>query len=266
MTTVNRTGRLQDKVVIITGAGSGIGRATAQVAQDEGAQVALLDLDAQSAEAVAKEVGGTSIACDVSRADDVERAVGQVVDRFGRVDALINVAGINDKYTPIEELNDDVWTRVFDINVRGTALMTKRVLPEMLAVGSGAIVNISSTASLVAGGGGVAYTASKGAVSSMTREIAYEVAGRGVRVNAVAPGITMTNFRANSSAILDLHELTPGAQRMYDRAAAAALENVPLKRFADPSEIAKAVVFLASDDASYITGSVVVVDGGLTIH
>ncbi|MFI5541831.1 SDR family NAD(P)-dependent oxidoreductase [Nocardia sp. NPDC051900] len=262
MSTTTRVGRLQDKIVIVAGASSGIGRATALVAHDEGAKVALLDYDPQGA----KAVDGLPIGCDVSNPDEVDRAVGEVIDRFGRVDILINVAGINDKYTPIEELNDRVWTRVFDINVRGTALMTKPVLEEMLTVESGAIVNISSTASLVAGGGGVAYTASKGAVSSMTGEIAFEVGGRGIRVNAVAPGITTTNFRANSSAILDLHELTPGAQRMFDRAAGAAFGNVPLGRGAEPSEIAKAVVFLASDEASYITGSVMVVDGGRTIH
>jgi NAD(P)-dependent dehydrogenase (short-subunit alcohol dehydrogenase family) len=263
---ISRPRRLEGKVVLVTGAGSGIGRATAEAAHEEGARVAAVDLDLESARATATSIDGLPLACDVSDAADIDRAVAEAAEHFGRIDVLANVAGINDKYTPIHELNEDVWTRVFDINVRGTALVTKRVLQEMDEAGSGAIVNISSTASLVGGGGGVAYTASKGAVSSMTREIALEVAGRGIRVNAVAPGVTFTNFRANSSAVLDLHDLTPGAQQMYDAAAGRFPDNIPLGRGAEPCEIARAVVFLASDDASYITGTVLVVDGGLTIH
>jgi NAD(P)-dependent dehydrogenase (short-subunit alcohol dehydrogenase family) len=153
--------------------------------------------------------------------------------------------------------------------VRGTALVIERVLREMLAAGHGAIVNTSSTASIIAGGGGAAYIASKGAVASLTRQVAYEVADRGVRVNAIAPGATQTNIMANSAGILGVGsgDLGPQTKRFTDQAyeRIGRAGAIPLGRFAAPEEIAKAAVFLASDDASYIVGATLVVDGGLTI-
>ncbi len=265
-------GRLRDKVAIVTGAGAGIGQAVAQVAVAEGARVALFDINGVAVAEAADRFGSEtaiSFPVDVSRADDIDRAVSSTVEQFGRVDALFNMAGIQDQMMPAEELKEYLWNRVFDINVRGTTLVMERVLREMLAAGRGAIVNTSSTASLIAGGGGVAYTASKGAVESLTRQVAYEVADRGVRVNAIAPGATQTNIMANSAGIsgVGADDIGPQSKRFTEQAYARATTEgtIPLGRFAAPEEIAKAAVFLASDDASYIVGATLVVDGGLTI-
>ena len=267
--TTARGGRLQDKVVLVTGAGSGIGAAVAKVCVAEGAQVALVDYNEAAAKEVAESLGSPhvlALRADVSDEAEVDAAVERTVEQFGRLDVLFNVAGIFDQMEPAEEFTTSVWDRVFAINVRGTGLMIQRALREMLAAGSGSIVNTSSTASIIAGGGGTAYIASKGAVASMTRQIAYEVAERGVRVNAIAPGVTHTNITGSSSMILGRDTPGPKAQQFFDKAIAASEGNIPMGRPAEPEEIAKAAVFLASDDASYVTGAVLVVDGGLTIH
>lgn len=266
-----RPGRFAGKVVLVTGAGNGIGKAVAELAYSEDAQVALLDYDGHAAAVAAKEMGAgndvVSVKADISDPSDVDSAVTSVLEAFGRIDVLFNVAGVFDMMTPTEELTVDRWDKVFDVNVRGTALLTQRVLREMLPRESGAIVNTASTASLIAGGGGTAYIASKGAIASMTRQIAWEVADRGVRVNAIAPGATETNFPNHAGAILGSAEQGPAAKRMMAKAVEGAAHGaIPLGRFGSPAEIAKAAVFLASDDASYITGALLVVDGGLTIQ
>ncbi|MFC9835549.1 SDR family NAD(P)-dependent oxidoreductase [Rhodococcus sp. NPDC127530] len=266
-----RPGRLTGKVVLVTGAGNGIGRAVAELAYSEGAQVALLDYDGEAALAAVEAIGGDhdlmSIQADISNPPDIDSAVTAVLETFGRVDVLFNVAGVFDMMTPTEELTVERWNKVFDVNVRGTMLLTQRVLREMLPRGSGAIVNTASTASLIAGGGGTAYIASKGAIASMTRQVAWEVAERGVRVNAVAPGATETNFPNRAAAILGSDEQGPAAARMLARAMESATHGaIPMGRLGSPMEMAKAAVFLGSDDASYITGALLVVDGGLTIQ
>ena len=265
-------GRLQDKVAIVTGAGAGIGQAVAHAAVAEGARVSLFDINGEAAAKVAGTFApgsAVSFQVDVSRAEEIDRAVSSTIETFGRVDALFNIAGIADEMIPTEELEEDLWNRVFDINVRGTMLVTKRVLREMLAAGSGTIVNAASAASVTAGGGGTAYVASKSAVAGFTRQVAYEVADRGVRVNAIAPGATETNLLVNSARMLGVKGdgLGPQAKRFKKRLLTRLTSEgaIPAGRIATPEEIAKAAVFLASDEASYIVGASLAVDGGLSI-
>ncbi len=264
-------GRLHDKIAIVTGAGAGIGRAVARAAVAEGARVSLFDIDGEAAAKVAGAFSsGTAVSfqVDVSRAEEIDRAVTSTVETFGRVDALFNIAGIADELIPTEELEEALWNRVFEINVHGTMLVTKRVLREMLAAGSGAIVNAASAASVTAGGGGAAYVASKSAVAGFTRQVAYEVADRGVRVNAIAPGATATDLLVNSAKTLGVAagDLGPQAKRFKKRLLARLASDgaIPVGRVATPEEVAKAAVFLASDDATYIVGASLAVDGGLS--
>ena len=264
MSALLRPGRLDGKIVIVTGAGNGIGRAVAVLAAMEGGQVALFDYDEASVVDTANAIGAGSLAirADVSDIEQTDAAVTRVVQHFGRLDVLINVAGVHDQMAPNEEVSPEMWDRIMDINLRGSAFIIKRVLQEMLPAGSGAIVNTASTAALVAGGGGVAYTASKGALLSLTRQVAYEVADRGVRVNAVAPGSTATGLLESTNNVLGPPTMGPMQEAFCQKAMATFGGKVPMGRAAEPEEIARPVIFLASDDASYITGHTLVVDGG----
>ena len=243
----------------------------AHVAAAEGARLALVDNDRERVDAVAAELSGAeavAIQADISDLAAIDDGRQQVIDTHSRIDALFNVAGIMDQVEPMESVTPAVWDRVFDVNLRGAAFLTQTVLKEMLAQGSGAIVNTSSTAAVVGGGGGSAYNASKAALAALVRQIAWEIGSRGVRINAIAPGATVTNFADNSAMELGGQYLSAAGEKMWAQSLAAAHSegHIPLGRFAEPVEIAKAAVFLASDDASYITGATLVVDGGLTIH
>jgi NAD(P)-dependent dehydrogenase (short-subunit alcohol dehydrogenase family) len=266
MTVTN--GRLAAKVAIVTGAGAGIGRAIAEVAHAEGAAVGVLDYDIESAKLVADALGANAHAlqADIADYDAIDAAFTTVVDQFGKLDILFNVAGIFDLMEPMEAVPPSLWDRLFDINVRGTAYAMQRALQEMLPAGAGSIVNTSSTAAFIGGGGGSAYIASKGAIASLTRQVAFEVGTRGVRVNAIAPGPTMTNMVNHTHTILGSAESSDKARDLMSRVLANSGGNVILGRFADPVEIARPAVFLASDEASFMTGAVLVVDGGQSIH
>jgi 3-oxoacyl-[acyl-carrier protein] reductase len=268
MTATLSSGRLQGRTVLVTGGGSGIGAAIAARAVAEGAHVAVLDYDGDAAARVAGELGddrALALTADVSKAGEVDGAVGSAVERFKKVDVLMNVAGVYDLGAPAEEVSVDAWDRIFAINVRGTMLMTQRVLREMLPTGSGAIVNVASIAALMGGGGGTAYTSTKGAIASMTRQVAYEVAERGVRVNALAPGVVETPLPESTMKILGASTPNgPQTQHFMAKMMDGAVEAIPMRRFASPSEITGPAIFLASDDASYITGTMLVADGGLT--
>lgn len=260
------TGRIAGKVILITGAGNGIGKAVAEVAAAEGGHVAALDYDGDAASATVRDIGGAdniSLRADVSDFGAVTDAVDKVFAHYGRIDALANVAGLMDLFAPTEDFSPDGWDRVMNVNVRGTAFMMQAVLKHMLKANSGAIVNTASTSAYKSGGGGIAYAASKGAVVSLTRQAAYEVADRGIRVNAIAPGATQTNFFQSSQAVLGA--LTPAAQHFCEKAMNEFGGSIALGRYADPVEIARAAIFLASDEASYITGTTLTIDGGVTI-
>jgi meso-butanediol dehydrogenase/(S,S)-butanediol dehydrogenase/diacetyl reductase len=250
--------RFQDKVVVVTGAGSGIGKATALAFGREGAKVLGADIDPASAQATAEQIksaGGQaeSLQVDVSVAADVERMVTTTVERLGRLDVMVNNAGVFFQQ-PVVLVPEEQWDWLMSINLRGVYLGCKHVVPQMIRQGKGAIVNTASIAGLRGFGGYGTYGAAKGGVVQLTRALAVEVARVGIRVNCVCPGIIET-------AMLDRGVAEMG----LDRAAFVQLAGAahPMGRLGRPEEVAAAILFLASDDASFITGIALSVDGGL---
>jgi len=263
--------RLVGMTTVITGGASGIGRAIAERFVAEGAYVAILDYEGEAAAEVARELGGSSVCssvqANVEDIEDIDRAISGVVEGRASVDVLVNNAGVFDQNAPCEEVTAETWNMIMDINVRGTAFMTQRVLREMLPRERGVIVNLSSISAFFAGGGGAAYAASKGAVASLTRQAAFELAGRGIRVNAIAPGAIATSLFDNSSSILGKSEPKGEmARRFKSEMVDGSLASVPQGRIGNGDDVAGAAVYLASDDAAYVTGTTLVVDGGYTIH
>lgn len=255
-----------DRVALVTGAGSGIGRAIAQALAARGARVGAVDIDGASAAETARLLGasgakGLSLQADTSVSAEVDRVVGAVVSRLGPLDIMVNNAGILDGYFNVDEVDEAVWARVLAINLTGVFLGCRRALREMLPRGRGRIVNMASVAGLNGTGGGAAYVASKHGVVGLTRQMAVVYSARGITINAVCPGPILTGLRAHSQQILG-----PGVPDMSGRGVAvddaAVRAIVPAGRRGTVEEIAGAVCFLASDEASYITGHTLVVDGG----
>lgn len=248
--------RLENKNAIVTGGAGGIGRATALAFAAEGARVAVVDLRADAAQAVADEisaVGGTAvaIAADVSNEDDIQRILDTVVTEFGGVDVVFNNAGIIRRTTAVETTVEE-WDRVFGVNVKSIFLMCKHVVPIMAENGGGSIINTGSGWGLKGGGKAISYCASKGAVVNMTRALAIDHGPQGIRVNSVNPGDVNTGMLRDEA-----RQLSQDANAFLAEAA-----DRPLQRMGEPREIAAAVVWLASDESSYVTGSALVVDGG----
>ena len=246
---------MKDRVALVTGAGSGIGRATSLVFAREGAKVMAVDLmDGPMLETVGLIIGGggeaSGMTADVSKADEVQRMVSETVSRFGRIDAAFNNAGIHTgTRIPFHEYPEDEWDRVIGVNLKGVWLCIKYELPQMLAQGGGAIVNTSSVAGLVASSGTSAYTASKHGVAGLTKSAAMDYARQGIRVNAVAPGVILTPMM---DLIMESNN-TPQEELHNDQ---------PIGRMGKPEEIAEVVVWLCTDAASYVTGHVLPIDGG----
>ena len=250
----------------VTGGGSGIGRAIAQALAAQGATVAIFDLlpeGGKDAVAAIASKGGraTFVPGDVSRWDDVDRAVAAAVRELGPLGIMVNAAGILDGYESAEGMTPALWERVIGINLTGSFYGSKRALAEMLPRGRGRIINIASVAGLVGSGGGTAYTASKHGVVGLTRQLAITYAARGVTVNAICPGAIQTGLRANSTRILgaDAPEMRGVGG---DEAAVRAI--TPAGRRGTLDEIAAAACYLASEEADYVTGHTLVIDGGWT--
>ncbi len=251
--------RLEGKIAIVTGAGEGIGRAIAQLMAEEGAAVGVLELDAGLAERAAREITSDTgsrtafAAADVSDEEAVRAGVQRIVDEIGSPTVLVNNAGTF-VFKGLEATPED-WGAVLAVNVVGVALTSKHVVPHIQSAGGGAIVNIASISGHIAQSGFLTYNTSKGAVLTMTRCMALDLAGSGIRVNSVSPGGVW------SAAVQRF-----AAEQGWSREEASRQPNLGLEtmlgRVADPREVAQAVVFLASDEASYITGADLAVDGG----
>ncbi|USZ71501.1 SDR family NAD(P)-dependent oxidoreductase [Natronosalvus halobius] len=270
---------LAGKTALVTGAGSGIGRASARRFADEGANVVVADIVESSARETVdliEAAGGdaTFVEVDVSDLASVQRMVDVAVDTYGSLDFAHNNAGILTGFSGAAELTEEKWDKLLDINLKGVWACMRAELPVMEAQGHGAIVNTTSEAGLVGMGGLASYSASKHGVVGLTKSVALEYASRGIRVNAIAPGPTKTNIQsgmlgiaAGSQSLLDRVRMAIGMVRMaiwtlraeFDT---SAMRDVPMDRIAEPEEMAGAVAFLCSSDASYITGHTIPIDGG----
>ena len=245
--------RLQDRVAVITGAGSGIGLAAARRLAAEGARVVAVDIDEKAGRAAADEVGGLFIEADVTSEALVSALFEEVADRLGRIDVAFNNAGISPPDDDsILTTGLDAWRRVQEVNLTSVYLCCKYVIPHMQRQGKGSIINTASfVAVLGAATSQISYTASKGGVLAMTRELGVQFAREGIRVNALCPG------PVNTPLLQELFASDP-------ERAARRLVHIPMGRFAEADEIAAAVAFLASDDASFMTASSFLVDGGIS--
>jgi NAD(P)-dependent dehydrogenase (short-subunit alcohol dehydrogenase family) len=244
--------RLANKVALITGAGSGIGKASALLFAREGAKVVCVDLKRETAEATASEIGGAAFAADVSKAADAEALVAFAEKTYGRLDIAFNNAGVfHPQDDSVTNTSEDIWNFVIDINLKGVFLGCKFEIPALLRAGGGSIINTASFVALMGSAAPqIAYTASKGGVLSMTREIAVEFARKNIRVNALCPGPVETPLLA---------ELLSDPARRQRR-----LVHIPPGRFARAEEMANAALFLASDESSFVNGATFTVDGGIT--
>ncbi|MCH8225127.1 MAG: glucose 1-dehydrogenase [Chloroflexi bacterium] len=252
--------RLEGKVALISGGARGQGAVEANLFAREGAKVVIGDLleeEGKQVEAQINEMGGEClfVRLDVTSQADWEQAVQAAVSKFGKLDILVNNAGIGTARGPdgvaptIEELGEDQWDRVMDVNAKGVFLGTKTAIPEMRKAGGGSIINISSIAGLV-GGRTTAYAASKGAVRLFTKATAIQYAGEGIRANSVHPGVIETPMTANMLSNAEQRE--------------SSIARHPMGRVGRPEEVAYGVLYLASDESSFVTGSELVIDGGLT--
>lgn len=248
-----------NQIALITGAGSGIGRASAIKLAANGATVVLVDFNAESGEEtlrLIKEQGGEGIfvQANVAVSEDVQRYVNTAVETYGRIDVFFNNAGIIQKFSMLSDIEESEFDRVMAVNVKGVFLGLKYVLKVMERQGSGSIINTASTAGIRSEHSVAAYSASKHAVVGFTKAAALEYVKKGIRVNAICPGGVQTALTASVPKMLEQSGYVPEE-----------VSNMRMGRYAQPEEMAEAVVFLASDKSSYMTGSLMTIDGGLTL-
>ena len=246
--------RLRDKVALISGGARGMGALEARMFAKEGAKVAigdLLETEGNKLVADINDAGGEAlfVTLNVTKEESWQSAVDHIVTRFGKLDVLVNNAGIFQR-TPLHETTVEVWNQIMSVNVTGVFLGTKTVIPHMVKSGGGSIVNISSTSGLIGSSGTSAYIASKGSVRIFTKATAIEYAGRGIRANSVHPGPIRTDM---------ISHLLDDPDYLQDQ-----MNAIPLKRIGRPEDVAYGVIYLASDESSYVTGAELVIDGGKT--
>jgi len=252
--------RLNGKIAIVTGGGTGIGRAIALAMGRERAKVAVLGRRREALEPVVKELAqsgteGIAIVCDVTRGEETRQAVEETERAFGKVNVLVNNAGML-SVTTVESISEEDWDRVMDTNLKGPFLMSRAVLPAFRRAGGGAIVNIGSVLGLVAMKDRAAYCASKGGVVLLTKAMAVDHAHENIRVNCICPAIVETDL------VKDLFSQSEAGRKARD----ARIGTLPLGRFGQPHDVAELAAFLASDQSSWITGTAIPVDGGLSAY
>jgi meso-butanediol dehydrogenase / (S,S)-butanediol dehydrogenase / diacetyl reductase len=245
--------RLKDKTAIITGGGSGIGLATARAFCKEGAKVILFGRRKEKLVSAAKELGDSVLIVqgDMTHNDDLDQLINKTLNNFKGIDILVNSAGLFNG-APLHEISDSQWDEMMDINIRSVFQLTRRVLPIMMAQKSGSIVHISSILGIIAVPQVAAYNVSKGALNQFSRSIAVEYGSYGIRSNSICPGLIETDMTA---------DLMKDAALMQEWS-----KEYPIGRFGKPEDVANACLFLASDESSFITGTVLPVDGGFTAH
>lgn len=251
--------KLQGKVSVVTGAGSGMGKAIARLFAREGAKVVASDINPETLNQVVSEItadGGIAMAVvsNVVKEKDVQNMIDSAVKTYGTLDILVNNAGIMDNFVPAAEVTDELWEKVFAVNVTGSMRATRKALPIFVKKGSGIIINIASAGGLLGSRAGASYTASKHAVIGLTKNVGFQYAKLGIRCNAIAPGAVNTNI---GLTIYNPNEF--GRER-----AMAGFSLNP--RVGEPEEIAKIAVFLASDDSSLINGAIIIADAGWTAY
>jgi len=251
--------KLQGKVAVVTGAGSGMGRSIAILFAEEGAKVIAADINQETINSVVDEItadGGEAkaVIANVTKEEDVRNMIDEAVNTYGTLDILVNNAGIMDNFTPAEKVSDDLWERVFAVNSTGPMRAIRKSIPIFIEKKSGNIINIASVGGLLGSRAGAAYTASKHALVGLTKNVGFQYVGYGIRCNAIAPGAVKTNI-GNSMCDPD--------KFCMDRAMAGINLN---PRIIEPEEIAKVALFLACDDSSAINGAVVTTDAGWTSY
>ena len=248
--------RLQGKVAIVTGAASGFGAETARLYAKEGASVVIADLNIAGAEKVAAAIGAAAVAirCDVSKRADIDAAVGLALSKFGSVDIVVNNAGFTHKNQPFLNVDETTFDRCFDVNVKAIYHMINAVVPMMRAKKSGCIINVGSTAGIRPRPGLSWYNASKGAANLLSKSLAVELAPDNIRVNVICPVMGDTGMLGDFMGVPD----TPENRAKF-------IATIPMGRLSTPRDIANAAVFLASDEASFLTGVELPVDGGRTV-
>lgn len=249
--------KLKDKVAVVTGAASGMGKAIAELYAKEGAKVVAADVNLEGAEAVVKEIAqnngmAEAVQVNVANQEDIDNMIDTAVKEYGTLDILVNNAGIMDGFEPVGDISDEKWDLLFDINTKGVMRAMRKAIPIFLEKEQGVIVNTTSTGGENGAHAGATYGASKHAVVGLTKNTGFMYAQKGIRCNAIAPGAVETNI---SSSIKNVNEFGAGRTKVA--------QNV-IPRTGKPEEIAKVALFLASDDSSFINGTVVTADGGWT--